>query len=84
MLRVYILHENKICYVILSNQWYKSKKKLQMPFVNHLPLSVFSYSYALFHANRKAFSNVKKTTQEVWTPSNENETLQIKPDSVSK
>lgn len=28
------------------------------------------FSYALFHANRKAFSNVKSSTAAVWTPHN--------------
>ncbi|BFZ10746.1 hypothetical protein BsWGS_13785 [Bradybaena similaris] len=40
-------------------------------------------SYAFFHANRKAFSNVKASTGKVWTPSVHNESLPgIKPDEI--
>ncbi|XP_059179505.1 sugar phosphate exchanger 3-like isoform X1 [Physella acuta] len=33
------------------------------------------FSYAFFHANRKAFSNVKSSTASVWTPEPRNESL---------
>ncbi|KAK3746572.1 hypothetical protein RRG08_019493 [Elysia crispata] len=39
------------------------------------------FSYAFFHANRKAFSNVKTSTGEVWTPSLHNSSIPApKPD----
>lgn len=39
--------------------------------------------YAFFHANRKAFSNVKTSTGQVWTPSFHNASVpEIKPDRV--
>ncbi|RUS78943.1 hypothetical protein EGW08_013284 [Elysia chlorotica] len=41
------------------------------------------FSYAFFHANRKAFSNVKTSTGEVWTPSPNNATVTApKPDHL--
>ncbi|CAG5121874.1 unnamed protein product [Candidula unifasciata] len=41
------------------------------------------FSYAFFHANRKAFSNVKTSTGNVWTPSFHNATLPpLKPDKI--
>ncbi|GFO01978.1 sugar phosphate exchanger 3 [Plakobranchus ocellatus] len=47
-------------------------------------ISVFCltfFSYAFFHANRKAFSNVKTSTGEVWTPSFHNTSVPaLKPD----
>ncbi|BFZ08280.1 hypothetical protein BsWGS_11319 [Bradybaena similaris] len=39
--------------------------------------------YAFFHANRKAFSNVKTSTGNVWTPSFHNKTVpELKPDKI--
>ncbi|XP_005092267.1 sugar phosphate exchanger 3 isoform X2 [Aplysia californica] len=39
------------------------------------------FSYAFFHANRKAFSNVKTSTGRVWTPSFHNASEpELKPD----
>ncbi|CAG5121248.1 unnamed protein product, partial [Candidula unifasciata] len=41
------------------------------------------FSYAFFHANRKAFSNVKASTAKVWTPSIHNESLPaIRPNKI--
>jgi hypothetical protein len=42
----------------------------------------FQFSYAMLHAARKVFSNVKSTMAEEWSPL-ANETLNpIKPDDV--
>ncbi|XP_064604682.1 sugar phosphate exchanger 3-like [Liolophura sinensis] len=39
------------------------------------------FSYALFHATRKTFSNVKKTVSSEWTPSFQNSSVpRLKPD----
>lgn len=34
---------------------------------------LFLYSYAMFHSTRHAFSNVKSSTERVWTPTEHNE-----------
>ncbi|CAL1526632.1 unnamed protein product [Lymnaea stagnalis] len=56
---------------ILQNS--NKKMRIRLTRVESHKAAVFVltfFSYALFHANRKAFSNVKSSTAAVWTPHN--------------
>ena len=44
--------------------------------------ALISFSYALFHATRKTFSNIKSLLDDSWTPSNHSQYDGLYPPEV--
>ena len=58
-----------------------TKKFLQKLLTDFSP---FEFSYAMLHAARKIFSNVKSTIAEEWSTTANESTHPLKPDDVSE